>query len=408
MKPTVAIVIARFLEHRALECQAGLIGRRSHARSADYLGRFAKHFGHQTIDQCRKQDLTRFILLHPSWQSPHTKLGAVAQVVLCFRWAADPDEGGLIDRCPYRRPRGMEQPEPRAALTKADYRAVMLAARRKPSRRPAGGRTVTPSEQAAWRAKIWALASNPALADDVKGERRRGRPSGSEGQRVFDWLKERPEWRDQLPPSLVTFRRALAHVGQFMRETGQLPPRHEFRRVRGFGYRASRRSFRAGMIFLWRTGCRTCEMRAARIEDIDWQARVVRLRKHKTSKSTGAVRVIPLDRHVLRMLRVYLCGRTSGPIFLNGRGRRWTPQTFSDLFRRYADLAGVAPGVSPYGARHAFISHALENDVGERQVADVTGHKTTRYIEWYSRSIRSKTDYLHNVLAQCHRKGGQS
>lgn len=133
----------------------------------------------------------------------------------------------------------------------------------------------------------------------------------------------------------------------------------------------------------------------------------VGLDKHKTANTTGQRRVIPMTPTLVRLLR--WIHRRTGPspkdrVFLNGRGRPWVCVGFARLFRRYGKLAGIRLNLSPYSCRHGFCVRALDAGAGQRQIADVMGHKTTRYVEWYSRSSRTNADYLVGVLEQINGK----
>lgn len=167
--------------------------------------------------------------------------------------------------------------------------------------------------------------------------------------------------------------------------------------------RPSRFAFRRQLWFLWHTGSRTCEARECRWEQVDFNRRTITLQKHKTAKATGEARVIPLRRVVVRYLR-YLWEQRGRPraglIFLNGRGRAWTKGTYGKMFKKYASMAGVRPVITAYCLRHGFCCRALERGIGERQVADALGHTTTRYVAWYGKSLRTKSDYLTSVVDQ--------
>jgi integrase len=170
--------------------------------------------------------------------------------------------------------------------------------------------------------------------------------------------------------------------------------------LRGEGptvHRESCKAFRRAMAFLWVTGARTCEMRAIRWRDIDWVQGVIRLDDSKTSEATGQPRIIPLDAMLCRLLR-WRRGKPDQFVFLNGRGRPWKCPGFARLFRRYGQFAGIRVVLSPYSLRHGFCVRALVAGVGQRQIADVMGHSTTRYIEWYGRSARENASYLKGVL----------
>ena len=72
-------------------------------------------------------------------------------------------------------------------------------------------------------------------------------------------------------------------------------------------------------------------------------------------------------------------------------------------FGKFAEASGVRPSISPYCTRHAFCVAGLENGVGERQVADVLGHTSGRYVAWYSADVRDKAEYLRGIVDDVHR-----
>jgi integrase/lambda repressor-like predicted transcriptional regulator len=165
----------------------------------------------------------------------------------------------------------------------------------------------------------------------------------------------------------------------------------------------SRHAFRRAFYALYQTGMRTCEMRTAQWEQVDWNRSQIVLTDHKTAKVTGCARRITLRKPMLAMLlkmAARIKGTPSGPIFLNGRGRRWTKDAFAKKFRKFADMAGVRKEVSAYSCRHAYTVRALNNNVGERQIADSLGQKSTKYVEHYGRSAKEDSDYLAKVAEQ--------
>ncbi len=206
-----------------------------------------------------------------------------------------------------------------------------------------------------------------------------------------------PCWGTPKPRGAIT-RREYAAVMQAARP------------VAGGRGRSVRSAFRRGMAFMWNTGARTCEMRSATWDQLDWDAGLLRLTSHKTFRRSGRARLIPLGAVLLRLLSFAYrrLGRpATGPIFTNSRGNAWGKSVFQKLFRRFARAAGVRAGLSPYCMRHAFAVEGLEAGVGERQLADVLGHSTTRHIAWYGADVRAKSGYLHAVADQVRGRGPQ-
>lgn len=163
-------------------------------------------------------------------------------------------------------------------------------------------------------------------------------------------------------------------------------------------YRSTSREFRLALYFLWHSGARTCEVRALRWEYWDDERACFELPQSKTSQKTGLTRIIVPRRQGVRLIR-FLRRRSSGAgyVFLNGRGRPWTKDSFGTLFRRLANACGVKAECSAYSLRHGFTCELLEAGAGERQVADLLGQSSTRYVSWYGRGVKSKVDYLRET-----------
>lgn len=299
---TAQDIATRFLDDVELRHKGGLVGPALVDRHRHYLGLFAGALGDLAAADCRPTDLTRWILGQEGWKSDHTRQDAARSVLAAFQWALDED---LLEKNPLKKFRPCwNTPQPRGAITPAEYGTLMR------------------------------------LARECNGKGRRKRPS--------------------------------------------------------------RGAFRVALFFLMETGARTCEMREALWTDVDFDRGVITLGIHKTSRKTGKPRMVPLGARVLRLLRWMHRKRPEGKenVFLSSRKTPWTKDTFARLFRKYADLAGVRKGVTAYCLRHGFTVEGLEAGVGERQLADVLGQSSTRYVAWYGKDCRSKADYLNGVVEQ--------
>lgn len=312
---TVQRVVDEYLAHVTRCLAAGLCTRGNLKKVQFYLGRFAGDFGPQLVRDCRKGDVRRWLLQHLEFKSPHTKHTAAGAVVSCFRWAA---EDGLIDVCPYSKPRELPTPQPREPITREEVVAILAVAAKS-------------------------------------------------------------------------------------------------------GYRSTSRAFRVGLWFLWQTGCRPHEMYTLEWRHYDPVRGLFELPSKSTAK-TGRKRLIVLNRRAWRLIRLMaragavrvsasgvvpvtakVVNPLTGPVFRNGRGRPWNRRTFGCLFRLNARRAGVREGISTYCLRHGFCCELLEAGNGERQIADVMGHASTRYVSWYGKGVRERAEYLRDVAER--RKG---
>ncbi len=142
-------------------------------------------------------------------------------------------------------------------------------------------------------------------------------------------------------------------------------------------------------------------MRELRWEQIDLDRGVAELREHKTDRN-GKPRIIVMPRAVLRILCRHR--KTSGLVFLNGRGRQWSKEGFARIFKRYLRRSGVAAKLTPYSLRHGFCVACLDAEIPDRKIADLMGHATTRLIDYYGRSAQVKVDGLRDAIDNLGRK----
>ena len=245
------------------------------------------------------------------------------------------------------------------------------------------------------------------------------------------WLAANPQWK-----SACTRRNAIGAVlGCFSwAEDEELIDRSPFRRPRALkgqttkprrpaSYDEYRKLLGAGSIplkralfMLWRTGMRTCELRNLLWADVvlDGASPHIRLRVHKTMRSTMGSRYIALDRVVakfLRWLRARPSLRRRGQpfVFTNCDGNPWDRHTFARHLRRIAKRIGLDDGagdrVSAYCLRHSYACNALEGGATSKEVADQLGHADTTMVERVYGSHTSKNlDYL-SATAERIRKG---
>lgn len=129
---TVRSTVAAYLEYLQSRVQVGDYSADALEGCRRELERFAARYGGQTIDQCRRYDLTQWLQLNPQFKSNATKKRVVATILACFNWAEDEE---LIPRTPYRRPRKLKLPTtPRREASVKEYIAFMRC-RSRPLRR---------------------------------------------------------------------------------------------------------------------------------------------------------------------------------------------------------------------------------------------------------------------------------
>lgn len=103
----------------------------------------------------------------------------------------------------------------------------------------------------------------------------------------------------------------------------------------------------------------------------------------RISRKGGRDALEPLSPPVERALDAHLNGRTTGPLFLDDRGRRMYEAQAWRLVRRLARKAGIksAGQLSPHSLRHTFATSLDHAGVALQDIQDAMGHadpRTTR------------------------------
>lgn len=240
---------------------------------------------------------------------------------------------------------------------------------------------------------------------------------------LTEWLKANPNWK-----SVHSQKRAISSVLSCFawgadEEEGPLIDRNPYRspkKLKGKPalprrpalkeeYRAlmlvGSLPLRKALLMLWRTGCRTCELRGMRWEDVVWGEHPhIRLEHHKTVRRTGTARIIPLSPAVVRFLRWMQKSRNTGHIFLNCDNTPWTKSAFTHHLRRYARLIGLDNGVTTnitgYCLRHSYACAAVEGGATFEQVADQLGNSAEVVRKVYASHTRRHLGYMIEIAAK--------
>jgi integrase/recombinase XerC len=102
-------------------------------------------------------------------------------------------------------------------------------------------------------------------------------------------------------------------------------------------------------------------------------------------------------------------GSPPAAVFLNHRGGRLTTRGIELLLRKWADAAGLPPGVHPHTLRHSFATHLLDGGADLRAVQEMLGHASVATTEIYTHVTQAQ---MAQVYARAHpgmeRDGGES
>lgn len=163
---------------------------------------------------------------------------------------------------------------------------------------------------------------------------------------------------------------------------------------------------RAMFELFYASGLRLSELVGVDLEDIDLNARLVRV-----LGKGGRERVVPFNRPAADAIRAWMkdraqivLGRARGrrpaggslrsarsaareredPLFVNGRGGRITGRSVDRLLRRYVARCSTRRGISPHALRHSFATHLLQHGADLRGIQELLGHARISTTERYT------------------------
>ena len=149
---------------------------------------------------------------------------------------------------------------------------------------------------------------------------------------------------------------------------------------------------------LYASGLRVSELVNLNVSQLNLRQGVLRV-VGKGNKE----RLVPLGEEAAEWLQRYmnearpalLQGRVRDECFVTRRGAAMTRQAFWHLIKRYAQQAGISPGLSPHGLRHSFATHLLNHGADLRVLQMLLGHSNLSTTQIYTHVARERLKGLH-------------
>ncbi len=152
---------------------------------------------------------------------------------------------------------------------------------------------------------------------------------------------------------------------------------------------------RAMFEMLYGGGLRVSELIGVNLEDLDFEAELVRVRGKGRRE-----RLSPVGTMAMECVRRYLPFRqpraaAEPALFLNRFGRRLTTRSVGRLLETHLIRAGLLNSASPHTLRHSFATHLLDGGADLRSVQELLGHRnlTTTQIYTHVTSERIRRTY---------------
>jgi integrase/recombinase XerD len=155
---------------------------------------------------------------------------------------------------------------------------------------------------------------------------------------------------------------------------------------------------RAMVELLYASGLRVSELANARLENFNFEERVVRV----TGKG-NKTRIVPVGRKACEALAAYLSTErskfvkrgTSSEIFLSERGRKLTTARIWQIVKKHARHAGLEQNIYPHLLRHSFATHLLGNGADLRIIQEMLGHADISTTQVYTHVDQQRLKAVH-------------
>ncbi len=160
---------------------------------------------------------------------------------------------------------------------------------------------------------------------------------------------------------------------------------------------------RAILEVLYSTGMRVGEATAARVGDLDLDARVFRVHG-----KGGKERLVPVGRPAAEALEAAFRegpAPAGAPLFRNRRGGALSARSVRRIVTRALRVVGLPDAASPHTFRHSFATHMLDRGADLRVVQELLGHASIQTTQIYT---HVSAERLRAVHAAAHPRGGGS
>ena len=140
---------------------------------------------------------------------------------------------------------------------------------------------------------------------------------------------------------------------------------------------------RALLELLYGAGLRVSEAAGLDLHDVDLAERTARVRG-KGAKERMVVFGEPCRRALTAYLEERIPPTSGAPLFTNAKGGRLTVRSMHTAVVHAAEAAGLPPGLSPHGLRHAFATHLLDGGADLKSVQQLLGHEDLATTQVYT------------------------
>lgn len=146
---------------------------------------------------------------------------------------------------------------------------------------------------------------------------------------------------------------------------------------------------------MYSSGLRVSEVTNVKVEDFDFQNRLLFIRGAKGAKDRTTI----LSEKVTGVLKKYICNKNFNDyVFESNQGDKLTERTVQKVFFEALKNSGIKKCASCHSLRHSFATHLLENGTDIRYIQELLGHAKLETTKIYTKVANNNLQKIKNPL----------
>ncbi|WP_439182731.1 site-specific tyrosine recombinase/integron integrase [Carboxylicivirga taeanensis] len=135
------------------------------------------------------------------------------------------------------------------------------------------------------------------------------------------------------------------------------------------------------LYMLYATGIRCGELINLRVEDVNFNRKVITIKNGKGDKS----RIVSLPEKLAPLLQTYLRKEQPNDYLFEGqKGGVYSSSSVQKILKKAAENAGIDKHVTPHMLRHSFATHLHDTGMDIRNIQKLLGHSSTKTTQIYT------------------------
>ncbi len=146
---------------------------------------------------------------------------------------------------------------------------------------------------------------------------------------------------------------------------------------------------------IYSAGLRLSEVLNLKLQDIDWDRKLIRVKMGKGRKDRYTLLSPKLEKLLKDYLYYY---KPADYLFEGQKGGRFSPKSVQNIMEKAVKTAEITKHATVHTLRHSFATHLLENGTDLRYIQELLGHASSRTTEIYTHVSKKSIGKIKSPL----------